>query len=389
MSWLFSKTRRRVPLSRVLKALDALRCRRWQLAALPAHRQSPHRRVGRSGVARGACRNWGFRHNRQACRRRRLCLAGIFRIIWTASYFVGQADVLYTLSGQSAGRVADRQSGAVDVSQWQSLAPLEEAQTRGDWFCVPCAPEDGDYQFSLQLSDSAGRVWPPMPLKPLLEIQVDTAGPTLNLTAETDREGQIVVEYEANDRHLDVSSLRLDRQDADGTWNSLTRDVAEQQAEDRVAGRVTALSPMRPRAAFRLAALDRAGNESVKIAAAAALDRPPSPRRDDASSTSASPSDVPNLSLEWPANNVLAPSRSPEPRGQPSSSGPSFEFDDAPSNLFAPSNFETQTAAQTADAPIASAARTQGRFVSGGGGRLFGEPPVATGNDPGSAPSAH
>jgi hypothetical protein len=85
------------------------------------------------------------------------------------------------------------------------------------------APRDGAYWFAVQTQDDLGRASPPdvAAVQPSLKVTVDTQPPAVKLNWLPPRDGQVGVEWEAVDRNLEPSSLRLDYRAAGGDWAPL------------------------------------------------------------------------------------------------------------------------------------------------------------------------
>jgi hypothetical protein len=87
------------------------------------------------------------------------------------------------------------------------------------------APGDGEYYFFIQSRDTFGNLDPPNLnglLNASLKVVVDTTRPKVNFRAVEAKEGGAAVEWELEDPHLDLRTLRLEYRKAnEGEWLSL------------------------------------------------------------------------------------------------------------------------------------------------------------------------
>ena len=160
-------------------------------------------------------------------------------------------------------------TGAGDVSQVQLL--LSRTGT-SDWSVLQAAkpnvqgfsyhaPEDGTYWFALRHLDSQGRPLGPAVPNAQLQLVIDTQQPQLQLSASLTPGGEVVVQYEASDAHLQSDSLVLEVRPRDGLWTNLSLASSAPSQLGMLAGRTswvpnTSVGEIR----FRGSIADRAGH---------------------------------------------------------------------------------------------------------------------------------
>lgn len=105
-------------------------------------------------------------------------------------------------------------------STWQ---PLQRAEPQVRGFTYH-APADGRYDFAVRVrrqGDSSAAGYDQ--LTPQLQVKVDSAQPTLRLSAAPDSTGGVVVQYDARDASLIASpSVRLEAQADEGPWDEIS-----------------------------------------------------------------------------------------------------------------------------------------------------------------------
>ncbi|MCA9258795.1 MAG: hypothetical protein KDA61_06330 [Planctomycetales bacterium] len=249
-------------------------------------------------------------------------------IVWGHRMFL----VPYQPRPSDAGRVAKVTLFA--SRDGATFAPLEEARPDVQAFAYH-APADGTYQFAVQLADAQGRVWPPAPLTPLLEIHVDTTKPEVALTAQRATDGNIVVEFDVNDPHLELKTLALEYQADDGQWRRYDRGTLDRTGYDRAHGRATlpeALVGVAPQVRVRIQ--DTAGNGAEQVAGVEPNAGPTTPLfsfsstsadRQRGSSSSSLSSSGPSFGFPSGDSSTVearSPVSASTPGGEPSSSAP-------------------------------------------------------------------
>jgi len=82
------------------------------------------------------------------------------------------------------------------------------------------APSDGLYAFTVRMTDAEGKVAGEAgPLKPELEVRVDTTAPELLFQLAETSAGEILVTWDCNETSVDGQSLRLEyAEGSDGRW---------------------------------------------------------------------------------------------------------------------------------------------------------------------------
>ena len=134
------------------------------------------------------------------------------------------------------------------------------------------APADGEYWFSVQTLDAAGRPVPAgLPVTPGLKVTVDRAEPTLSLSLTDAGDGTLRAGWSAGDAHLDPSAVRVEVAE-DGVNFRPVPAPAVPAAAVRV--------PARADTAVRVTVADRAGNTaSAERRASEVMSRHPTPAR--------------------------------------------------------------------------------------------------------------
>ncbi|MBX3441554.1 MAG: hypothetical protein KF774_04045 [Planctomyces sp.] len=90
------------------------------------------------------------------------------------------------------------------------------------------APDNGEYWFAVRTIDRAGRKYPDGELQPGLTVIVDSAPPTLSLSVSPLGRDRVSLSWDASDEHLDLSTLRIEWQDAETTqWQPVSILPAE------------------------------------------------------------------------------------------------------------------------------------------------------------------
>jgi hypothetical protein len=148
-------------------------------------------------------------------------------------------------------------------NQW---AVLQEAEPRVRGFSYH-APVDGEYAFAVRTVNRKGEATPATIAQPQIRVVVDTAPPTLQLSAAPDVSGRIILRYEARDLQLKPETVRLEAQSDGATWQRIATGPPDVSQPDRVVGQVAWKPPTSAGGVkFRATIDDRAGNQFSAIA---------------------------------------------------------------------------------------------------------------------------
>jgi hypothetical protein len=302
----------------------------------------------------------------------------------TASTLLAQPEPLYTSSPrfripfqfdpQEMARI-----GAVEVqlhvstSAGVSWTTVESVSPDAARFTFD-APGNGDYLFAVRTMDRQGRAHPEGPLQPSLRVVVDDQLPTLTLGVTPHPGGEVEVVWQANDDHLDTSTLRLEYLDAlTGVWQPLPATPA-------AVGSARFPGPARGPVLVRGFVSDRAGNTGTAEASGTAtapsatqeVSHPGRPDfRDPIAESPAAPSEV-QLFTSTSRNGISLPTILPN---MPHAPVPSFA---AAAGRSTPVTTSAGTAAETtlAATPPAEAAPTGSPVLPGADNSQFVPPPV-------------
>ena len=147
--------------------------------------------------------------------------------------------------------------------QW---AVLQEAEPRVRGFSYH-APVDGEYAFAVRTVNRKGEATPATIAQPQIRVVVDTAPPTLQLSAAPDVSGRMILRYEARDLQLKPETVRLEAQADGGAWQRIATGPPDVSQPDRVVGQVAWKPPTSAAGVkFRATIDDRAGNQFSTIA---------------------------------------------------------------------------------------------------------------------------
>lgn len=245
-------------------------------------------------------------------------------------------------------------------NQW---AVLQEAEPRVRGFSYH-APVDGEYAFAVRTVNRKGEASPATISQPQIRVVVDTAPPTVQLSAAPDATGRIILRYEARDLQLKPETVRLEAQSDGATWQRIATGPPDVSQPDRVVGQVAWKPPTSAGAVkFRATIDDRAGNQFSAVADAS-LVNPLTPTLAGPTLADPLPSSRPLTGLASQAPSLNGPALN-APTGNPfgstgvdpfaaAANQPAAANSAAPSPLFAPP-VQEWTAATAAPAPPASA----------------------------------
>lgn len=148
----------------------------------------------------------------------------------------------------------------------QQWAVLQEAEPRVRGFSYH-APVDGEYAFAVRTINRKGEATPATIAQPQIRVVVDTAPPSLQLSAAPDISGRIILRYEARDLQLKPETVRLEAQTDGATWQRIATGPPDLSQPDRVVGQVAWKPPTSAGALkFRATIDDRAGNQFSTLA---------------------------------------------------------------------------------------------------------------------------
>ena len=251
-------------------------------------------------------------------------------------------------------------------NQW---AVLQEADPRVRGFSYH-APVDGEYAFAVRTVNRKGEATPATIAQAQIRVVVDTAPPTVQLTAAPDVTGRIILRYEARDLQLKPETVRLEAQSDGVTWQRIAAGPPDVSQPDRVVGQVAWKPPTRAGGVkFRATIDDRAGNQFSAVADASlvsplvptlagpTLADPPSSSQPLAGLVPTAPS-LNGPALNAPTGNPFG-STGVDPFATASANQPPAASTAAPSPLFAPPAQEwTAAASAPSPAPPASSANS-------------------------------
>jgi hypothetical protein len=132
------------------------------------------------------------------------------------------------------------------------------------------APRDGEYWFMPRTKYTSGRYLPQGPPTPEMKVVVDTVAPVVELDAQNDDGGELVIRWHIADSHLKRDSFKLEYKaaTADGKWQPISIDpVAISSPSGDIRGETPVVLPIREQSIeiiVRAEAADEAGNRTVK-----------------------------------------------------------------------------------------------------------------------------
>jgi hypothetical protein len=110
--------------------------------------------------------------------------------------------------------LVSRDAGA----NWQTL---QTAQPHVKGFTYNADNEDGHYWFAVQTVDRFGREHPATEVEPELHVVVDTTPPRLEVSAQLNASGEVVIQCRQDDANLGVEKLRVNVQPENGKLQPL------------------------------------------------------------------------------------------------------------------------------------------------------------------------
>ncbi len=127
---------------------------------------------------------------------------------------------------------------------------------------------DGEYWLATRTIDSQKRMYPDSNLAPQLKLIVDTAPPTLELTAEAQATGELALQWRMRDEWLDLGTFELAYQSAstlgDSQWVPMPLEYAGKPRDDMFVGQTTWMPQTTQRVInIRAQVKDKAGNPTV------------------------------------------------------------------------------------------------------------------------------
>ncbi|MCE9548732.1 MAG: hypothetical protein K8T25_24910 [Planctomycetia bacterium] len=131
------------------------------------------------------------------------------------------------------------------------------------------APHDGEYWFRVQTVWRGNQFSPQGSPQPGLKVIVDSVAPSLDLTANEDRNGEIVAQWRAGDPYLDSASLKLEYQATlGGPWQPVNARYENVQNTSQASSGIARFRAPTgvDSAAIRAEILDRAGNHTLRQA---------------------------------------------------------------------------------------------------------------------------
>ncbi len=132
------------------------------------------------------------------------------------------------------------------------------------------APRDGEFWFMPRTKYASGRYLPDGPPAPEMKVVVDTATPIVELAAQNDDGGEIVIRWYIADSHLKRESFKLEYKAAtvEGKWQPISIDPVDASSPSgEIRGETTVVLPIREQSVeiiVRAEAADEAGNRTVK-----------------------------------------------------------------------------------------------------------------------------
>jgi hypothetical protein len=132
------------------------------------------------------------------------------------------------------------------------------------------APRDGEYWFMPRTKYASGRYLPHGPPTPEMKVVVDTTPPAIDLHAQHEEGGEVVIRWHAVDLNLKRDSFKLEYKPAtvDGKWQKISVDPVEAASQEGdFSGDATVVLLIREQSAeiiVRAEVTDEAGNRTVK-----------------------------------------------------------------------------------------------------------------------------
>jgi hypothetical protein len=149
---------------------------------------------------------------------------------------------------------------AVSTDRGANWRPAGQAPApKAREFFTFTAPGDGEYWFTVRTVDVEDRADPPTfsGASPQLVVVVDTTPPTAELRGLNPTGDEVGIEWNLNDLHLDLASLRIEFRAGSTDWLPIQVPAS---AQGRSKFRPGGKGPIE----LRLRVLDRAGNETVQ-----------------------------------------------------------------------------------------------------------------------------
>jgi hypothetical protein len=132
------------------------------------------------------------------------------------------------------------------------------------------APQDGEYWFMPRTKYASGKYLPNGPPAPEMKVVVDTTTPVVELNAQNDDGGEIIIRWYIADSHLRRESFKLEYKAAtvEGKWQPISIDPVDASSPlGDIRGETTVVLPIREQSVeiiVRAEAADEASNRTVK-----------------------------------------------------------------------------------------------------------------------------
>jgi hypothetical protein len=153
--------------------------------------------------------------------------------------------------------LVSRDAGA----NWQTL---QTAQPHVKGFTYNADSQDGHYWFAVQTVDRFGREHPAAEIQPELHVVVDTTPPRLEVNAQVNASGEVVIDCRQEDANLDVDKLSVHVQQENGKLEPLQVPEGRGDATNGLVHKITCVPPLGTRTIqVRGETTDLAGNRGI------------------------------------------------------------------------------------------------------------------------------
>lgn len=141
---------------------------------------------------------------------------------------------------------------------------LQSAKPHVKGFIYNAEQEDGHYWFAVQTVDRFGRQHPATDIQPELHVVVDTMPPKLQVNAEVNAGGDVVIHCEQEDANIDVEKLSVSVRPEGGKLQPLQIPEGDMDGASRLVQELTFVPPLGTRSVqIRAETSDLAGNHGI------------------------------------------------------------------------------------------------------------------------------
>ncbi|HWB09466.1 MAG TPA: hypothetical protein VG826_09590 [Pirellulales bacterium] len=169
-------------------------------------------------------------------------------------------------SGQDPPREVELHVSSDEGATWELAGKAKPSEQK----ILFRAPRDGEYWFMPRTKYASGRYLPQGRPAAEMKVVVDTVTPVVELDAQNDDGGEIIIRWHIADSHLKRDSFKLEYKaaTADGKWQPISIDPGETSSPSGdIRGETPVVLPIREQSVeiiVRAEAADEAGNRTVK-----------------------------------------------------------------------------------------------------------------------------